>query len=133
MSDTLLSHRGVRTRTPPDDFAEDVDFEMTNLGRKHTNIPGVVFVSSRLGAHGPRVKWYADKPKGNTPCVIVSIGPDPVVRDDFIGTVQSRQAADLVRAWVRLNHAELLDFWNTGTEWDIDELTDFTRRLRPLP
>ncbi|WP_280953914.1 hypothetical protein [Methylobacterium terrae] len=42
---------------PPDDFAEDVDFEMTNLGWKHTNVPGVIFVSSRLGAHGPRVKW----------------------------------------------------------------------------
>ncbi|GJD62784.1 hypothetical protein [Methylobacterium frigidaeris] len=56
-----------------------------------------------------------------------------MVRDDFIGTVQSRQAGDLVRAWVRLNHAELLDFWNNGTGWDIDELTDFTRRLKPLP
>lgn len=133
MSATLLRNRDLPARTPPNDFAEDVDFEMTNLGRKHTNIPGVIFVSSRLGAHGPRVKWYAEKPKGNGPCVIVSIGPDPVVRDDFIGTVQSRQAADLVRAWVRLNHADLLDFWNNGTGWDIDELTDFTRRLKPLP
>ncbi|TNC12474.1 hypothetical protein FF100_16830 [Methylobacterium terricola] len=133
MSAALLGDRAVHAGTPPDDFAEDVDFEMTNLGRKHTNIPGIIFVSSRLGSHGPRVEWYADKPKGNAPCVIVSIGPDPVVRDDFIGTVQSRQAADSVRAWVRLNHAELLDFWNNGTEWDIDELTDFTRRLKPLP
>ncbi len=133
MSAASLPNRDSPVRMPPDDFAEDADFETVNLGRKHTNIPGVVFVSSRFGAHGPRVKWYADKPKGNAPCVIVSIGPDPVVRDDFIGTVQSRQAADLVRAWVRLNHAELLDFWNNGTGWDIDELTDFTRRLRPLP
>ncbi|MET7245818.1 hypothetical protein ABZT49_20915 [Methylobacterium sp. EM32] len=133
MSATLLRDRDALSRTPPDDFAEDVDFEMTNLGRKHTNVPGTIFVSSRLGAHGPRVKWYAEKPKGNAPCLIVSVGPDPVVRDDFIGTVQSRQAADLVRAWVRLNHVELLDFWNNGTGWDIDELTDFTRRLEPLP
>ena len=47
MSATLLRDQGARTRTPPDDFAEDVDFEMTHLGRKHTNIPGTIFVSSR--------------------------------------------------------------------------------------
>ncbi|MFH6786579.1 MULTISPECIES: hypothetical protein [Methylobacterium] len=129
MSATLLH----ATRTLPDDFAEDVDVEMTQLGRKHTSISAVIVVSSRPGAHGPKVTWYADEPKSTAPCVIVSFGPEPVVGDDVIGTVQSRQAADLARARVRLDPAELPDFWNTGTEWDVDEPTDFTRRLRPRP
>ena len=41
-------------RTPPDDFAEDVLIEMANLDERDTNIAGTIFVSTALGAHGPR-------------------------------------------------------------------------------
>ena len=52
-------------RGPPDDFAEDVLIEMANLDEQDTNIPGTLFVSTALGAHGPRVKWYPDKAGAN--------------------------------------------------------------------
>lgn len=38
-------------------FGDDDVVEMANLQQKHTGIPGVVFISTTMGAHGPRVKY----------------------------------------------------------------------------
>ena len=38
------------SRTPQDDFAQDVLIEMANLDEQDTNIPGTIFISTALGA-----------------------------------------------------------------------------------
>ncbi|KQP80512.1 hypothetical protein [Methylobacterium sp. Leaf117] len=79
-------------RTPPDDFADDVLIARANLDEPGTNVPGTIFVSTMLGAHGPRVKRYADRPGRSLPCLIVPIGPDPQPRDDCLPPIVSRAA-----------------------------------------
>ena len=119
-------------RTPPDDFAQDVLIEMANLDEQDTNIPGTIFISTALGAHGPRVKWYPDRAGRTLPCLIVSIGPDPQPRDDFLPGTLSRAALPRVIAWVRLNHVALLNFWNNGASWNRLEVPAFLDGLKPL-
>lgn len=36
---------------------EDV-FEMANLVEAQTGVPGTIFISTVMGSHGPRVKYY---------------------------------------------------------------------------
>ncbi len=128
-----LQFRRAPKRFPPDDFAEDVLSEMANLDAQDTNVPGTIFVSTALGSHGPRVKWYPDRAGRTSPCLIVSIDPDPRVRDDFLQSVASRAAAPKVIAWVRLNHTALLDFWTNGASWNRREVASFLDGLIKLP
>ena len=117
---------------PPDDFAEDRLIEMANLDEQDTGVPGTLFVSTALGAHGPRVKWYPGRAGRDLPCLIVSIAADPVVRDDFLPRAVSRPAQGSVVAWVRLNHAALLDFWENGASWNRREVAAFLDGLKRL-
>lgn len=129
---SLHAGRISQQQTPPDDFAEDVLIEMANLDERDTNIAGTIFVSTALGAHGPHVKWYPDKAGRTLPCLIVSIGADPKLRDDFLPPTVSRAALPRVTEWVRLNHAALLDFWNNGASWNRREVSAFLDALQPL-
>ncbi|MGU3540931.1 hypothetical protein [Methylobacterium sp. A54F] len=106
---------------------------MANLDEQDTGIPGTVFVSTALGSHGPRVKWYPGRAGRDLPCLIVSIGPEPRIRDDFLAPSVSRPAAPRVIAWVRQNHAPLLRFWSEGASWNRREVAAFLDGLRPLP
>ena len=121
-----------RVRTPPDDFADDTLIEMANLDEGDTNVPGTIFVSTALGAHGPRVKWYPDRAGRDLPCLVVSIGADPAVRDDFLPARVTRAVLPRVTAWVRLNHVALLDFWQNGASWNRREVAAFLDGLRPV-
>ncbi len=121
------------SRRPPDAFAQDVVSEMANLDAQDTNIPGTIFVSTALGSHGPRVKWYPDRAGRTLPCLVVSVEADPKVRDDFLGTPASRAATPKVIAWVGMNHTSLLDFWTNGASWNRREVAAFLDGLRKLP
>ena len=50
---------------------DDEIFEMVNLPRKDTGVDGIVYVSTAQGPHGPRVKWYPDRPGRDAPCLTV--------------------------------------------------------------
>lgn len=119
--------------TLPDDCADDALVEMANLPETDTNVPGTVFISTALGSHGPRVKWYPGTPGRDLPCLVMSIGPEPVVRDDFLPSRVSRGAIPRVSEWVQLNHADLLTFWQEGETWDRHRVSRFLDGLRPIP
>lgn len=119
--------------TPPDDLADDDLLEMANLDEQDTHVPGSIFVSTALGSHGPRIKWYPGSPGRALPCLIMSIGPDPEVRADFLPRPVSRPVLPLLTAWVKLNHAELLAFWNEGETWNRRRVAAFLDALRPVP
>ena len=53
-------------------------FEMVNLREQDTGLTGVVFISTAMPAHGPRVKWFI-KPGRDQPSFSVSVGPEPRV------------------------------------------------------
>lgn len=122
----------VEPRCPPDDFSQDRLVEMANLTERDTNVPGTIFISTALGSHGPRVKWYPGRPGRELPCLILSIGADPVIRDDFLPGHVSAGILPSLKDWVGTNADGLLRFWNEGETWDRHEVSVFLDSLRPL-
>ena len=41
-------------------LGDDDVVEMTNLQEDDTGIPGVIFISTAMGSHGPRVKYFVE-------------------------------------------------------------------------
>ncbi len=106
---------------------EDV-FEMTNLKEKHTGIPGVIFISTAMGPHGPRVKYHI-KAGGDQLSFSVSIGPEPRVLASSLDDRDLTRMAPRVADWVRRNHLSLMRFWSDGKTWDVDEFNAFIAGL----
>ena len=105
--------------------------EMTNLQEKHTGIPGVLFISSALGPHGPRVKYFT-KAGRDQRSFSVSIAESPaVVANSLPSRELNRAAPDVVR-WVKLNREALLRFWNEGETFSVDELVAFVESLQKV-
>lgn len=104
-------------------------FEMVNLREADTGIAGVLFVSTAVGSHGPRVKYFL-KAGRDQPSFSVSIGPDPRVLANSLPERELRRAAPVVIDWVRLNHEPLLRFWNHTDGMDVQELAAFVAGLR---
>lgn len=103
-------------------------FEFVDLREKHTGVPGVLFLSTILGAHGPRVKYYV-KAGRDQPSFSVSIEAAPRVLANSLPARELQRGAPAVIAWVRLNREALLRFWNEGETWDVDEIAAFTAGL----
>lgn len=95
---------------------EDEIFDMANLSEARTGVPGVIWISTRVARHGPRVKYY-EKPGTSQPSFSVSIDEPPkVVAGDLPERVINRMSPEVIE-WVRLNRAALLSFWNEGDTW----------------
>ncbi|MGH7047125.1 MAG: hypothetical protein ACREE2_12140 [Stellaceae bacterium] len=109
---------------------EDV-VEMANLTGAQTGVPGTIFISTAMGAHGPRVKYFV-QPGRTQPSFSVSISDAPVVVANSLPARTVRQIAPQVIAWVALNQAALLDFWHRGDTWTQPEVNDFIQRLQRM-
>jgi hypothetical protein len=109
----------------------DAVIEMANLPAEKTGVDGVIFISTKMGQHGPRVKYFR-KPGRDQPSFSVSIEADPKVVASSLGDrVRDRAAAQVV-AWVALNRAELLRFWNEGDTWLDAQVQAFKDGLKKL-
>jgi len=95
---------------------EDEVHDMANLSESRTGIPGVVWISTRVARHGPRVKYY-EKPGFSQPSFSVSIEDNPTVLAGDLPTRVIQRMAPEVIEWVRLNRVALLAFWNEGDTW----------------
>jgi len=111
---------------------DEAVFEMTNLPTARTGIVGVLWLSTVMAAHGPRVKYFVKTGKGQ-PSFSVSVSNQPRVLANSLPARVLGQMAPSVIEWVKLNRAELLRFWNEGEGWTIDELNEFVAGLRKLP
>jgi hypothetical protein len=112
--------------------ADDDVVEMTNLFTADTGIEGVIFVSTEMASHGPRVK-YSQKPGRHQPSFSVSISQKPrVVANSLPDRIVAKMAPPVI-AWVELNRSALLDFWNNGTTLSHEEVSDFIAHLVKLP
>lgn len=110
--------------------ADDVA-EMTNLREDDTGIPGIVFISTAMGSHGPRVKYFLRAGR-NEPSFSVSIGEEPRVLANSLSSVDLRRASPRVIEWVRLNREALLRFWNEGDRYSIHEVVAFVGALKKV-
>ena len=102
---------------------------MANLTRDQTGVPGTIFISTAMGAHGPRVKYFV-QPGRTQPSFSVSIAELPAVVVNSLPACTVRQVAPQVIEWVSQNKDELLEFWQHGDTWTHPEVNDFIQRLR---
>ena len=109
---------------------EDV-VEMANLGQDQTGVPGVIFISTAMGAHGPRVKYYLKTGPGQT-SFSVAVAPEPRVLASSMEDHDLSRMAPKVLAWVRLNHEALASFWWEGKHWMDAEVASFKARLKKV-
>lgn len=106
---------------------EDI-LEMANLGEDQTGVPGVIFISTMMGSHGPRVKYYL-KAGRDQPSFSVAIASEPRVLANSLPERDLARMAPPVMAWVRLNHEALARFWWEGQNWMMPEVRAFEDRL----
>jgi hypothetical protein len=118
-TDTMLS----------DELACDDVVEMANLTSAQTGVPGTIFISTAMGPHGPRVKYFL-RPGRTQPSFSVSVADSPVVVANSLSLCTVRQMSPQVIDWVVQNKDGLLDFWHNGDTWTQPEVNDFIQKLR---
>ena len=100
-----------------DKLADEDLVEMANLPEEDSRIPATIFVSTRTGRYGPRVKYFDGRAgEAQQSCSATIADPPRVVANSLPDHVV-RQRAPLVFAWVALNRDALLEFWNEGASW----------------
>jgi hypothetical protein len=99
--------------------------EMVNLPTRYTGLAGTVFISTAMGPHGPRVKWFPGKPGRDLPCLVVTLETPPRALNEGLAGPVAREGERLVTPWVESNRPALLRFWREGTSWDVDEVRAF--------
>jgi hypothetical protein len=94
----------------PTDSTADELFEMANLFPRTTGLPMTIWVSPRGGArHDARIKVSLTPGKMDiTNTAVVAIRPQPHL---IQGALPPGDLAT-VQAWITLNEAALIDFWN---------------------
>ena len=112
-----------------DELAGEDMVEMANLTSAQTGVSGTIFISTAMGGHGPRVKYFV-RPGRTQPSFSVSIADPPAVVANSLPARTVRQISPHVIAWVALNKDALLDFWNNGDIWTQPEVNEFVQRLR---
>jgi len=121
-------------RIPADTFlAEELAHEDTvqiaNLTSAQTGVSGTIFISTAMGAHVPRMRYFL-QPGRTQPSFSVSVTDSPTVVANSLPARTVRQISPQVIAWVSCNKDELLDFWNRGDTWTQPEVNEFIQRLR---
>lgn len=107
-----------------DTLDDEAIFEMANLGPAQTGIPqGVIFISTAMGKHGPRVK-YMLKPSGNAQSFSMSISDDAEVVANSLPAKIKNKVEPYVRQFVISNKDTLLNFWKHGDEMSHEQYVD---------
>jgi len=115
-----------------DELTADELVGMANLTTAQTGVPGTIFVSTAMGSHGPRVKYYV-QPGRTQPSFSVTISDDtPAVAANSLPLRVLRQMSPPVIQFVALNRTALLDFWNNGDTWTQPEVNAFIQTLKPV-
>src|SRR5437764_2298292 len=85
--------------THADELATDELVEMANLTAAQTGVPGTIFISTAMGSHGPRVKYYV-QPGRRQPSFSVTIADNPAVVANSLPTRALNQMSPQVIQWV---------------------------------
>jgi len=138
MSDPRPSSFGSddAAQVPPDtlvadELSDDIVVEMANLTTAQTGIAGAIFISTAMGAHGPRAQYFLQA--GRTqPSFSVLMSNAPTVVANSLPVRIVRQMSPQVIEWVTRNKDALLDFWHHGDTWTQPEVNDFIQKLQRI-
>lgn len=114
-----------------DELAVEDVVDMANLTEAQTGVPGTIFISTVMGGHGPRVKYFI-QPGRNQPSFSVLIADPPRVVANGLPARVLRQMAPQVMGWVAHNRDALLDFWNNGDTWPQPQVNAFIQALKRI-
>src|SRR5437879_12237326 len=106
--------------------------EMANLPEEDTGISGTIFVSTRMGRHGPRAKYFDGRAGEAQPSCSVTIADPPRVVANSLPDHVVRQRAPLVSAWVAVSRQAALQFCNAGATWTRAAASRFRARRAGL-
>ena len=118
------------TRLAEELACEDV-VEMANLTTAQTGVSGTIFISTAMGGHGPRVKYFL-QPGRSQPSFSVTISDNPRVVANSLPVRVVRQMSPQVINWLSINKDALLDFWHHGDTWTHPEVNDFIQKLHRI-
>src|ERR1700719_2692178 len=85
-----------------EELADDGVVEMANLTTAQTGVPGTIFISTAMGGHGPRVKYFC-RPGGSRASFSVAIADVPTVVPNSLTVRDVRQLSPQVIEWVSRN------------------------------
>jgi hypothetical protein len=112
-----------------EELVDDDVVEMANLTTAQTGVPGTIFISTAMGGHGPRIKYFL-RPGRSQPSFSVAVADNPTVITNSLPLQVVRQRSPQVIDWVSRNKDALLDFWYHGDTWTNPEVNDFIQNLR---
>ena len=112
-------------------LGDDDVVEMTNLQEDDTGIPGVIFISTAMGSHGPRVKYFT-KAGRSQPSFSVSISDEPKILANSLPQRDLSRASASVIEWVQLNKDPLLRFWDEGDSYSIHQVVELVNSLKKI-
>jgi len=106
-------------------------FDMANLVESQTGVPGIVTITTVMGKHGPRVKYFVE-PGRRQPSFSVALATTPrVVANSLDDRDLKRMAPDGIE-WVALNHEALAAFWWDGAGWLAPDVQAFIANLKKV-
>jgi len=110
---------------------DDQRVEMTNLYEQETGVAGVIYISSRVHRHGPRVKYWV-RHGSDERGFSASIADEPRILANSLSPRDLNKTAPAVLAWISLNREALLRFWNEGEDWSAGQVYEFTLALKKV-
>jgi hypothetical protein len=113
-------------------LGEDDRFDFANLAFERTGVEGCIFISSHSGERGPRIKWRQNLNR-DEPTFSISITEPPRVLGSAVSREVLERVAPTVFQWIMLNRKSLLEFWETGECWLVDDVNAFLRTLAKVP
>lgn len=108
--------------------AEEI-FDMRVLEPDQTGVPFLVWISTRLGQHGPRVKGYLGRSGSDQPSFSMTISEDPEVVATSYSDRETAQAAKALAPWIKANSVSLRTFWTEGNGWTDRQVRTFVDEL----
>ena len=107
---------------------EDI-FDMRVLEPDQTGVPFLVWISTRLGQHGPRVKGYLGRSGGDQPSFSMTISEQPEVVATSYSDRETAQAAKALAPWIISNAPALRTLWFDGNGWTDRQVRAFVDGL----
>src|SRR6266850_5322825 len=89
-----------------EELAEDDVVELANLTTAQTGVPGTIFISTAMGGHGPRVKYFL-QPGRSEPSFSVAVADTPTVVANSLPLRVVRQRSPQIIEWVSRNRDAL--------------------------
>lgn len=89
-------------------------FEMANISSKDTGLSNdnlIIYISTKQGSHGPRVKVFKKGKPNST--ISFSISKEPEILTSNILKITSKEISE-IKYWISINSIELLKLWNAN-------------------